>query len=145
MNKFLFKKGIDPQQKKNLWGAFKVALKAWGTTKKDFEIVIREPKNEGALRTYWMLIDIIVKWSFDEGNLFDKKQWDYYFKMKAGHSEQMNSEFVPRSIANDSNCTWEDMKRLINYIIAYGKDPDHIIVGLEITSKQEQEFINYYK
>ena len=73
-NNFIIKSG-DPEQKKRIWGAFKVALKAWGTAGKDFELVIREPEPERspkALRGYWRLIGVITKY-LNKTNL---ESWD---------------------------------------------------------------------
>lgn len=145
MNSFLFYKGISPQDKKNLWGAFQVAMKAWGTCGKSFEIVIRDPKEERsprALKGYWRLIGIITDWMRDEGNNFVKDEVSDYFKMQVGHKKKIGDKYVAKSIANNAGCSWIEMRVLLEYILRFGAE--NKIIGCELTSDEERQFKKYY-
>lgn len=142
MNNFVF----TQENKENVWGAFKVALKAWHTSHKKFEVVIREyrqERGEQALKAYWVLIGIVQQYMNKNcGNTFTKEEISDYFKMQAGHKRRVNEIDIPRSIANNAGCKWDDMKNILDYILRFGVE--HEIRGCEITTMQKQEYYKYY-
>jgi hypothetical protein len=143
MNKFLFYKGIQPQEKTNLWGAFKVALKCWGTYQKDFELVIREPENLGAFRGFWVLIDKARACMNDGGNNFTKDQVYEYFKKEANFVEKIKGVTVTKSLKKSEGCTYEDLINLIQFITKWAADLG--FEGVFLDSKADQEFRKHFK
>src|SRR5210317_531058 len=117
---------------KNWWSDFSHLRNTWVDSKKDFQITIepyKKLRGEQALKGYWVLIGIVQKYINDDcGNNYTKEEISDYFKLRAGHQKRINSvqlnavkvggnyslyEYLPRSIANNSGCTYEDMKKLI--------------------------------
>ena len=102
-------------------------------------VVIIDNERGNEMPAYWVLIDIVKKWYFESGMIYTKEQIDYMFKIMAGHSTVCNGIHTPRSIAYNSDCTWQDMSNLIETIIAFGKDPDNNIIGLELKEKDRDK------
>lgn len=143
-NNFIFTR----ENKNNTWKAFKHALKpAWDNNPKGFEVVIRKIKKERgekALKAYWHLIGIVRNFmNKDCGNSFTKEEISDYFKMQAGHKKRVNGVDIPRSIANNAGCTWEDMQNILRYILQFGAE--NSIRDCEITTMQEQQYKEYYR
>ncbi len=62
------------------------------SAREDFRVRI-EPvdfRGTSALNAYWMLVDRIVKWSKEEGNEYNKKDFDVWFRREAGLTEEMD-------------------------------------------------------
>ena len=141
-NNFIFTR----ESKDNVWGSLKIAMKVWFDNKGKFEVVIRDYKKERgekALKAYWVLISIVRGFMNKKcGNNFTKEEISDYFKMQAGHKKRVNGVDIPRSIANNAGCTWEDMRAILDYVLRFGAENN--IRGCEITTMQEQEYKNYY-
>jgi hypothetical protein len=95
------------------------------------------------LKSYWMLIESVQKWMNDKGNTFSKEEVSSYFKIQAGHSEIIKMYSVPKSIANKSDCSKEQMEAIINTILVFGAENG--IVGVEIEDKELKSLLGYYK
>ncbi len=145
VNSFIFT--INRENNKNIWIAFKTAMKAWGTTGKDFKVTIDKIRGN-ELKAYWVLISIVTNWMNEQGNHFTKEEVSDWFKMRCGHYKTIqlnqfdNSVEVPRSIALKSDCTWEEMSRLIDYILQFGAENN--IKGCELKEKDREEIKELY-
>lgn len=146
----------------NINADLKSLMHKWQDSNKDFEITIgprTNPRGEKALRAYWMLIGVVQKWMQDQGNIFTKEELSDYFKVQSGHKRRVNNvqlcdievvgsdneqfySYIPRSIANNSGCTFEDMKVLIDYILRFGEGNN--IAGCMIEPYEWREFKTYY-
>lgn len=141
------------------WTDFSDERNKWVDSKKDFQITIepyKKLRGEKALRGYWVLIGVVQKYMNEDcGNNWTKDEISDYFKLRAKHSKRINNvqvekiadvntfyEHIPRSIANNSGCTYEEMKGLIDYILRFGAENN--IVGCELKSSDWQEFELYY-
>ena len=105
-----------------------------------------------------MLIDVVNVWMVDQGNHFTSEELSDYFKIQSGHRTEINNvnimgsvkvregeehtTYIPKSIARNSGCTYDEITHLINYILQFGFDND--IVGCEIKPYEWQEFKRYY-
>lgn len=136
--------------KKDTWAGQKKAVEFAlnlfiDNTKTDLKITVEnyKPKGDKALRGYWLLLGVVEKWMQEQGNSYNKEELSDYFKLQVSHSMKLNGQFIPRSISNKSDCTFEDLKKLIDYIVRFGDENN--IKGCELRNGQEQEFIDYYK
>jgi hypothetical protein len=77
-----------------------------------------------------------------EGNNFNQEQISDYFKMKAGHKEEIRGEYLPKSIQIKSDCTQNDMNNLIDTILEFGKEND--IQGCFIDNEERKSLIENY-
>lgn len=143
------REAIFKYDNKNNWDGQRVAVSTalkidLDNARGDMRVIIEpyKPRGEKALRGYWMLLGVIEKWMREQGNHFNKEELSDYFKFQVSHSKCLNDTWVVRSIANNSDCTYDDMKKLLDYIIQFGAENN--IKGCELTSEQEREFINYY-
>lgn len=139
------------QQNRNLWERITNTLnKQIFATKKqvkgDFEVEIRPLKKKRSvnqLRAYWLLIRSVKNWMNEKGNCFTDEQVSDYFKMSAGHVIGVGEFLLPKSIANKSDCTREQMEALINTILVFGAQ--NLIADCYIEDRELQELLNYYK
>lgn len=150
-NIFLFSLGLTPQQKANLWGAFKVALKAWGTYYKDFEIVIREPVREKSwkqLKAFYECINQLLPQynarQVEQGEKeFFEDEFKFILKYVGGYYKTIKNkkgEMVPieKSFAI---ITKEDMIKVLSNIQKWA-----INEGFTLCIDEElREVIKYYE
>lgn len=103
------------------------------------------------LKGYWVLVKAIQVWMIEQGNLYLQNKGTVYnmsnrddvsdwIKAEAGFFERkeipvkvvINKNFypltssvtknIPKSIANNSDCTREDMKKIIDWILAFAAE-----------------------
>jgi len=129
----------------DLWRERK--LKLWATLKKKFENLIDPDqrkykpfkvvldKVDYSIPAYWVLMSIVKDWYFEQGNIYTKEQISEMFKHLAGHTQIINGVEVSRSIATSSDCTWLDMKKLLDFILRFGESES--IIGLVLKPKDE--------
>lgn len=118
---------------------------AWQDSGKNFEVIVKKHeklRGEKALRSYWMLLGVVEKWMKEQGNYFSKEELSDYFKFQVRHSKKIGETYVPKSIANNSGCTWLEMKQLLDYILQFGAENN--IMGCEIKSDDLREMEKYY-
>ena len=120
---------------------------SFGEIKDDFEIEIKKicKKRSGSqLRSFWLLIGVVKKYfnSFPPNNYTDEQVAEY-FKRAANHVTKIAGETVGKSIANKSDCTVEDMERIINTILQFGTV--HNIENCYIEPKDLQELLNNFR
>lgn len=114
--------------------------------KKDFEVEIREFKKRRSgrqLRAYWVIIKTVTDWMNSNGNTFTTDQVSDWFKIEAGHCNNIKGRAIPKSIANRSDCTKEQMETLIKTIIVFGAE--NLITNCYIEEKDLEELLKYYK
>lgn len=116
-------------------------LKLYDTKPVDFKVTIDKVRGS-ELRAYWVLIGVVTSWMNEQGNHFTKEEVSDWFKLRAGHSKGMYEERISRSIAVKSDCTWQDMKKLIDYIIQFGAENQ--IRGCELKKRDEEELEKLY-
>jgi len=102
---------------------------------KGFEVTIDNPRG-GTMPAYWALIGTVKDWYFEQGVIYTKEMIDQMFKILAGHTEIINGVEVTKSIAYNSDCTWQDMKKLLDYVVAFGIEEN--IMGLEIKERDKE-------
>ena len=95
------------------------------------------------LRAYWRLIKVCKNFMNSFGNNFDDETVSDYFKLKSGHYTELNGVKLPKSIANNSGTTTEDMKKIIDTILEFGLDNN--IDGCEICSDELKSLLEYYE
>ena len=89
----------------------------------DFQLTVEpysKDRSQNSLRAYWVLIDVVRNWMNDKGNNFSKEEVSSYFKIRSGFYSEMDGEKLPKSIANNSGCTYDDMRNIIESIINFG-------------------------
>lgn len=121
-------------------------LSLWQDSGKDFEVVIGpkvKERGEQALKAYWVLIGVVKIWMDAQGNNYTKEEISDYFKHAAKHIKNVKGIAITKSIAKNSGCTFEQMQRLIEYILQFGHDNN--IIGCEIEPREWKEFKNYYE
>jgi hypothetical protein len=114
--------------------------------KKDFEVEIREIKKKRSgqqLKAFWVLIKSVADWMNEKGNRFTSEQVSAYFKINSGHCNEIEGQSIPKSIANRSDCTKEQMEALITTILVFGAE--NLIEGCQIEDLALKELLNYYK
>lgn len=119
---------------------------SFGELKKDFEIEIREicKKRSGRqLKAYWALINKVKNWMNSHGNNYTKEQVSDYFKVTVGHVSEVEGITLPGSIANKSDCTKEQMEKLINEITKFGAE--HDIEDCYIRDDELAELLKFYE
>jgi len=118
----------------------------FGEIKKDFEIEIREickKRSKPQLSAYWLLIGVVTKWMNEQGNKFTAENVSDYFKIQAGHSAVVDMYSVPKSIADKSDCTVEQMEAIIHEIIEFGARNE--IKDCYIEPRNLQELLNNFR
>ena len=103
---------------------------------KSFKVTVDKLKGK-ELRGYWVLIGVVTKWMNEQGNYFTKEEVSDWFKIQCGHKRRIKGVEIPRSIAVKSDCTWQDMSKLIDYIERFGAENN--IVGCELRSGDKEE------
>lgn len=119
---------------------------AGGGCNRGFEIEIREiaEKRSGQqLKAFWILIESVKRYMNGQGNKFSKEQVAEYFKIESGHFDLINEIKIGRSIANNSDCTREDMEHLINTILKFGIE--HDITDCFIEDRDLKELLKHYE
>lgn len=114
--------------------------------KKDFEIEFRRidsKRSNNQLRSYWRLINIVMNWMNYHGNNFTNDQVSDVFKIKAGHFIEHDSIKIPKSIANGSYCTSEQMNKIIQCILEFGIE--HEIEDCEIDNVELDALLKFYE
>jgi succinate dehydrogenase flavin-adding protein (antitoxin of CptAB toxin-antitoxin module) len=81
----------------------------------------RSPKQ---LKSYWLLIMKVTNFMNRKGNHFTPSQVDQYFKLLSDHYDLVLGQKLTKSIANKSDCTKEQMERLITEILKFGAEND---------------------
>lgn len=130
----------ETEELRKVFSEFKINL-IGGSKPKDFKVII--DKVSYKIPAYWVLIGIVKDWYFEQGNIYTKEQVSEMFKHLAGHTQILNSVEVSRSIATNSNCTWQDMNKLLKYIIAFGEENG--IVGCNIKEKERDLIKNSFE
>jgi hypothetical protein len=120
---------------------------SFGDYKEDFEIEIKKicKKRSGSqLKAFWLLISVVRKYfnSFPANNYTDEQVAEY-FKRAANHVTKIAGETVGKSIANKSDCTVEDMERIINTILQFGAN--HGIKNCYIEPRDLQDLLNNFR
>lgn len=119
---------------------------SFGEYKKDFEVEITEinSKRSGSqLKVYWHLIKVVREYMNRGGNNYSKSVVDEWAKRGGGHYEIINGEKYGKSIANKSDCTIEDMRNIIEFILQFGAE--HHIDECYIEDKDLEILLNYYR
>ena len=107
----------------------------------------------GAMPGYWALITVLQNYMIGEGILYLEDNYGTIYnvniqerlsdwvKVEAGHCEIIKVKerdyAEPRSIAYKSDCTWQDMKQLLDFLLRFGEE--HGIMGLELKAKDEDK------
>jgi len=121
---------------KNLRAVFKKwKTQLYSDKPKDFKITI--DKVSYSIPAYWVLIGVVEDWLFEQGNIHTKEEVSEMFKHLAGHTKILNGVEVSRSIATSSDCTWQDMNKLLNCILAFGEENN--IAGCELKEKDRED------
>lgn len=100
-------------------------------------------KTNSQLRSFWMLIRICKLFMNSKGNNFTDEEVATYFKIKAGHYIEQDNIKLPKSIANNSNTTKQDITNIINVILEFGIDNN--IEDCYIDSYDLQSLLTNYK
>lgn len=112
----------------------------------DFEIEIKKickKRSNRQLKAFWVLIGIVKKYFNTHGNHFTDEQVAEYFKRAANHVTKIAGETVGKSIANKSDCTVEDMERIVNTILQFGAV--HNIENCYIEPRDLQDLLNRFR
>ena len=79
----------------------------------------------------------------EQGNLFSPEEVSSWVKIQAGHYHEIEGEKIARSIANKSDATVDDMKKIINFILHFGIE--HEIKGCEISEPELDSLLRFYE
>lgn len=118
----------------------------FGNFKNDFEIEVKKicKKRSGQqLRAYWRLIHVLKNWMNEQGNLFTDEQVSAWVKIQAGHYQEIQGDRIAKSIANKSDAIVEDMIRIIEFIIDFGKNWG--IKDCFIATNEYDEILDFYR
>jgi hypothetical protein len=156
---FEYKNKINwPGQKRAVGTALQVQM---DTATNDLAIIIDDYKptrSSKSLKAYWVLIGIVTKWMNDKGHYFTKDEVSDYFKLQVGHKIKVNNlilreasvggkenlyTYIPKSISDSSQCKFEDMKKLIDFIIEFGARNN--IPGCEIRDNDLEYIKEFYE
>ncbi len=113
---------------------------------KNFEIEIRQvgkKRSGNQLRAYWVLINLITDYMNEQGNFFSPEEVSSWVKIQANHYHWVGGEKIARSIANKSDATVDDMKKIINFILDFGIE--HNIRGCEISNAELDALLKFYE
>lgn len=119
---------------------------SFGDYREDFEIEIKKickKRSGNQLKAFWVLISVVKKYFNSHGNHFTDEQVAEYFKRVADHVTKIAGETVGKSIANKSDCTVEDMERIINTILQFGAV--HNIENCYIEPRDLQDLLNNFR
>lgn len=94
------------------------------------------------LKAYWVLINLITEYMNEQGNLFSPEEVSSWVKIQSGHYHWVEGEKIARSIANKSDATVDDMKKIINFILHFGIE--HNIRGCEISNAELDALLRFY-
>ncbi len=95
------------------------------------------------LKAYWVLIGLITDYMNEQGNLFSPEEVSSWVKIQANHYHWVGGEKIARSIANKSDATVDDMKKIINFILHFGVE--HEIRGCEISNAELDSLLRFYE
>ena len=129
------------------WDRIFQNLRAW-IERTGFDIEITPKKynknrSSNQLRAYWVLINVVKNWMNSQGNSYTEDNVSDYFKWKSGYCIEIEGEMVVKSIANQSNCSVEEMEKLITTILEFGIKNG--IDGCEIDDLELKSILNYYQ
>ena len=144
------------EKKLELWEELKfrfVTLHHPDPTKyKPFTVIVDNDRG-GTMPAYWVLISILRDSFLDQGNMLaydeygchynvnDEKRLSEWVKVMAGHCDIIEHEgrkyAIGREIKYNSNCTWQDMKKLLDFLLRYGQENG--IIGLELKPKDQDK------
>lgn len=115
--------------------------------KDDFQVEIKkvDKKRSGKqLRAYWRLIRVVKNFMNEQGNLFSDEEVSDWFKLRADHYVEITEgEKIPKSIANKSDCSVEQMRKIIETIIAFGEN--YNIQDCYIRDEELEELLKFYQ
>lgn len=108
----------------------------------DIEKLYNNRSNQ-QLRAFWLLIRVVKLWMNEQGNQFTDKEVATYFKLRAGHYEEIDGVKIAKSISNNSNTTKKDMQAIIDCILDFGIE--HNIIDCYINSYELKSLLDNYK
>lgn len=114
--------------------------------KLDFQIEIRKlskKRSDNQLRSYWRLIRVVKNFMNEHGNLFNDEEVSNWIKVRAGHYQEIKGEKIPKSIANKSSCTVEQMRTIIEFILAFGIE--YNIQDCYIRDEELEDLLKFYQ
>ena len=142
------------EDKQELWGALKKVfadlIHPDPRRSKSFRVDIG-PERGGSMPAYWVLINILKNSFLDQGNMLafdeygvhynvnDEKRLSEWVKVMAGHCDIIEHKgkkyAIGREIKYKSDCTWLDMKKLLDFLLRFGESEG--IIGLVLKPKDE--------
>ena len=142
--------------KSGLWADIKSKLVTLNhpdpTEYKPFTVTVGKVRG-GAMPGYWVLITVLQEYLLGEGNMYMVDNYSTIYnvniqerlsdwvKVEAGHCDVVKvkeRDFAePRSIAYKSDCTWQDMKKLLDFLLRFGEENG--IMGLELKAKDKDK------
>lgn len=146
MKQFLFEQKNKPKWNCIVNTMSEVFRQLKQDSSKDFIVIIDNyspKKSDKQLRSYWMLINSVVRYMRDQGNNFSQEEVSNWFKIKSGHCRDIGEEKVPKSISNKSETSKEQMQNLINVILDFGLE--HNIRDCHIEPYELQILLNNYE
>ena len=134
------------QEAKNKQSSFQVTLEPY-----------KEKRSGKQLAAYWVLIKVVKDWmnnpEHGDSNNYSDKQVSDWVKIKAGHCLMvggssnghypLNNISMAKSISDKSDCTRDDMARIINWIVIFGAEMD--IPNCEIKDDELDKLLKYYE
>lgn len=132
----------------------------------------KEKRSCQQLKGYWVLVKAIQEWVLERGNLYLKddlgrlysvnnaETLSDWIKIQAGHCEKRviaalyyKDKFeiggttpdyinIPKSISNNSDCTKEDMKKIIDWVLNFAVEFN--ITNCYIQDKELDNLLGFY-
>ena len=102
----------------------------------------KQKRSHPQLAAYWCLIKVAKKFMNERGNTFTSDEVSDWFKIRAKHCKDVKGVLLPKSIANKSDCSRDDMQKIINNILEFGQHFN--VYGCEIKQDDLDVLLNYY-
>lgn len=118
----------------------------FGESNKDFSVEIKQYRKKRSgpqLRAFWKLVEVIRGYMNDEGNNFSPETVATYFKILGGHYDVIGNEKCAKSIANKSDATVEDMRKILDAMLKFGIEES--IRGCYLDHWEEEEILNSFR